>query len=136
VVIRVQFAAGVFANLVQRAREENQAAHLQAGADGTLRRHAEEVRKLRMSWPGWSVRMRASPTSTAWAPAARTRAASARREDSALAHRDHVAGKQRDQAFAQPEVRFENCEVAIVDADDARPMGQRRASSSSSVWIS
>ena len=41
----------------------------------------------------------------------------------AFAHGNHVAGELGNQAFAQSEVGGEDREVAIVDADDAGPLG-------------
>src|SRR5438045_569814 len=93
----MQLPARVLPNLIQRAGQKIEAASLGVGSDGTLfhipKRGAgwkcdgpgaartlrvanQARRKLAINAVGSSARMRASPTRTACAPAARTRAAS------------------------------------------------------------
>ena len=82
--------------------------------------------RARAAWRATSAaRTSASPTSTAWAPAATTRSTSARVVDAALAHRHRArrdAGQQRERGV---EARLERLEVAVVHADHRRAEAQR-----------
>ena len=44
--------------------------------------------------------------------------------DAALAYGGNVFGEKRDEMLAETEVGFENGEVAVINSDDLRAMGE------------